>query len=49
MDQQVLQILRETLSPEEGVRQNAEAQLRQLFLHPGSYSTAGIVSAQPTS
>ena len=35
MDEQVLACLQATLSPQEGIRQNAESQLKQLFLHPG--------------
>ncbi|KAI9638767.1 armadillo-type protein [Dioszegia hungarica] len=47
MDQQVLQVLRETLSPEEAVRQNAEVQLKQLFFHPeAGLSLSRILLAQ---
>ena len=35
MDEQVLNVLKETLSPQENIRRNAEDQLRQLSVHPG--------------
>ena len=35
METEVLAFLRASLSLEEGVRTRAEAQLKQLFLHPG--------------
>ncbi|GFZ49805.1 hypothetical protein JCM24511_07208 [Saitozyma sp. JCM 24511] len=38
MESAVLQVLRETLSPDEGVRNHAEAQLKQLFTLPGASS-----------
>jgi len=38
MDGQVLQCLQATLSADEGTRRQAEEQLRQLFLLPGTYS-----------
>jgi hypothetical protein len=39
MESAVLQVLRETLSPDEGVRNHAEAQLKQLFSLPGASSS----------
>jgi hypothetical protein len=38
MDEQVLNVLRETLSPVEATRRNAEEQLKQLSYHPGQCS-----------
>lgn len=36
LDQQVLQCLEATLSPEEGRRRGAEEQLKTLYHHPGT-------------
>lgn len=38
LDQQVLQCLEATLSPEEGRRRGAEEQLKTLYHHPGMSS-----------
>ncbi|KIR36656.1 hypothetical protein I352_01614 [Cryptococcus deuterogattii MMRL2647] len=47
MDQQVLQCLQSTLSPEENVRKHAEEQLKQLFAIPeGGLSLARLLNAQ---
>ncbi|EAL18781.1 hypothetical protein CNBI0420 [Cryptococcus deneoformans B-3501A] len=47
MDQQVLQCLQSTLSPEENVRKHAEEQLKQLFAVPeGGLSLARLLNAQ---
>lgn len=37
LDQQVLQCLEATLSPEEGRRRAAEEQLKTLYNHPGEF------------
>lgn len=45
MDQQVLQCLQSTLSPEENVRKHAEEQLKQLFAIPGMSCLRSFVVA----